>query len=85
MGLLIFLVTGALLGWLAAIVGRIEDGPRITANLAAGGAGASIFGTLANRGSVLSGASAISIPAAVGGALIAIAILTLLRNRSAGK
>ncbi|WP_150115296.1 hypothetical protein [Pelagerythrobacter marensis] len=79
---MIFLIAGALIGWLAAIVGRIEDGPRIAVNLVAGGIGAAIFGTFANRGSVLSGASAISIPAAAGGALIAIVIVALLRNQS---
>ena len=39
MGLIIFLVIGAVLGWLAAIVQHIEDGRGIMMNLAAGAVG----------------------------------------------
>lgn len=81
MGLIIFLAIGAILGWLAAIVLRVEEGTRIMANVAAGGLGAIAAGVFANQGSILSGISAIAIPAAVIGALVLIGILGLFRNR----
>lgn len=84
MGLLIFLVIGALLGWLAAVIMRVEDGPRVVANLAAGGAGAAIAGSVANRGSVLYGITALSIPVAIGGALLTLAIVSWIRSRRDG-
>jgi uncharacterized membrane protein YeaQ/YmgE (transglycosylase-associated protein family) len=81
MGLIIFLVIGALLGWLAAIVQRIEDGRGIMLNVGLGALGAVAGGLIANRGSILSGVSAISIPAAIVGALLLVGILGLFRNR----
>ncbi len=84
MGLIFFLAGGALLGWLAAIVLRIEDGRGIMANVAAGSLGAVIGGVVGNRGSILSGLSAISIPIAAVGALILLGALALFRNRLDG-
>jgi len=81
MGLIIFLVIGALLGWLAAIVQRIEDGRGIMLNVGLAALGAVAGGLIANRGSILSGVSAISIPAAIVGALLLVGILGLFRNR----
>lgn len=81
MGLIIFLVTGALLGWLAAIVQRVEDGRGIMMNVAAGALGAVVGGLIVNRGSILSGVSAISLPVAMAGALILIGILGLFLSR----
>ncbi len=81
MGLIIFLVIGAVLGWLAAIVQRIEDGRGIMMNLAAGAVGAVSGGLIANQGSILLGLSAISLPVALVGALVVIGILGLVRGR----
>lgn len=81
MGLIIFLVTGALLGWLAAIVRHIEDGRGIMMNVGAGAFGAVAGGLIVNRGSILSGVSAISLPVAIIGALVLIGILGLFRSR----
>ncbi|MGV2494814.1 GlsB/YeaQ/YmgE family stress response membrane protein [Pelagerythrobacter aerophilus] len=81
MGLIFFLAGGAVLGWLAAIVLRVEDGRGIMANVAAGTVGAVIGGVIGNRGSILSGISGISIPIAAGGALVLIGALALFRNR----
>ncbi|WP_374407799.1 GlsB/YeaQ/YmgE family stress response membrane protein [Pelagerythrobacter sp.] len=81
MGLIIFLVTGALLGWLAAIVQRIENGRGIMANVGAGALGAVAGGLIANQGSILSGVSPISIPIAIIAALAVLGILGLFRNR----
>jgi uncharacterized membrane protein YeaQ/YmgE (transglycosylase-associated protein family) len=81
MGLIIFLVIGALLGWLAAIVQRIEDGRGVMMNVGAGALGALVGGLIANQGSILSGVSAVSIPAAIVGALVLVGILGLFRNR----
>lgn len=84
MGLIIFLVIGALLGWLAAIVLRIEDGSGIMANVGAGSLGAAVGGVIGNNGFFLSGVSAISIPASVAGALVLIGLLRLFRGRLPG-
>lgn len=81
MGLIIFLAGGALLGWLAAIVLRVERGSRIMAMVGVGSLGAVIGGVTGNRGSILSGISPISIAAAVAGALILVGVLALLRYR----
>ena len=81
MGLIIFLVIGAVLGWLAAIVQRIEDGRGIMMNLADGAVGAVSGGLIANQGSILFGLSAISLPVALVGALVVIGILGLVRGR----
>ena len=81
MGLIIFLVIGAVLGWLAAIVQHIEDGRGIMMNLAAGAVGAVSGGLIANQGSILLGLSAISLPVALVGALVVIGILGLVRGR----
>jgi uncharacterized membrane protein YeaQ/YmgE (transglycosylase-associated protein family) len=81
MGLIIFLVIGALLGWLAAIVQRIEDGRGIMLNVGLGALGAVAGGLIANRGSILSGVSANSSPAAIVLALLLVGILGLFRNR----
>jgi len=80
MGLIIFLVIGALLGWLAAIVLRIEDGRGIMANVGTGSLGAAIGGVIGNNGFFLSGVSAISIPMAFAGGLVLIALLRLFRG-----
>ncbi|RXZ64551.1 GlsB/YeaQ/YmgE family stress response membrane protein [Pelagerythrobacter rhizovicinus] len=85
MGLIIFLAGGALLGWLAAIVLRIEEGRGIMANVAAGSVGAVIGGVIGNRGSVLSGISAISLLVGAVGALVLLGVLALFRNRLDGR
>lgn len=85
MGLIFFLAGGAVLGWLAAIVLRVESGRGIMANVAAGSLGAVIGGVVGNRGSILSGLSAISIPVAAIGALVLIGALALFRNRLDGR
>lgn len=82
MGLIIFLVIGALLGWLAAIVQRIEDGRGVMMNIGAGAVGAVAGGLIANQGSILSGVSAISIPAAMAGTVVLVGILALFRSRA---
>ena len=52
MGLLILLVVGALLGWLATIILRIEDGRSILANALVGVLGSLIVGAIAGNGAV---------------------------------
>lgn len=84
MGLIIFLAIGAILGWLAAIVLRIEQGRAIMANVGVGSLGAVIGGVIGNRGSILAGVSAISIPIAIAGALVLIGVLALFRTRLNG-
>ena len=79
MGLLILIVMGATLGWLAAIVLQIDNRDGILRNVGAGMVGAILAGTLANAGSVLHGISALALLLAIGGAGVIIALANAVR------
>ena len=59
MGLVFLVVTGAMLGWLAAIIARAESGPARLRNILIGIAGALVAGLVVNpllgRGDLLAG------------------------------
>lgn len=82
MGLLILVVVGALLGWLATIILRIEDGRSIAFNTAAGIAGAVVTGIFVGTGAILGAISGATLLWSVLGALVAIAILNLIRRHA---
>ncbi|MFA6218729.1 MAG: GlsB/YeaQ/YmgE family stress response membrane protein [Erythrobacter sp.] len=84
MGLLILAALGAVLGWLAAIVLRIEDGRPILSHMIAGIAGSLLAGLFIGNASIVGGVSAMVLLWAVPGAVVAIAGFTLLRQRLAG-
>ncbi|WP_114521368.1 GlsB/YeaQ/YmgE family stress response membrane protein [Altererythrobacter sp. ZODW24] len=83
MGLLILIVAGGVLGWLAAILAQIEDDQRILQNIVAGIAGSLLAGLLANSESLIGAVSADSLLWSVLGALGATALVHQLRNRLA--
>lgn len=79
MGLLILIVMGATLGWLAAIVLQIDNRDGILRNVGAGMVGAILVGTAANAGSVLNGVSATALLLAIVGAGLLIAFANMVR------
>ena len=82
MGLLILLVVGALLGWLATIILRIEDGRSILANALVGVLGSLIVGAIAGNGAVFGTVSGVALLWAVLGSLVAIGLFNLVRQRA---
>ncbi|MBX7494802.1 GlsB/YeaQ/YmgE family stress response membrane protein [Qipengyuania sp. 6B39] len=82
MGLLILIVVGAVLGWLATIILRIEDGRGILANAGAGVVGSLVAGLVGGNGSIFGAVSGIALLWAVLGAVIAVGVLNLVRQRA---
>ena len=82
MGLLILLVVGALLGWLATIILRIEDGRSILANALVGALGSLIVGAIAGNGAVFGTVSGVALLWAVLGSVVAIGLFNLVRQRA---
>ena len=80
MGLLILIVVGALLGWLATIILRIEDGRSILSNALAGVAGSLIVGLIAGNGAIVGSVSGIALIWAVMGSVVAIGLFNLVRQ-----
>jgi len=83
MGLMILIVVGGILGWLATILTRIEDKQGILLNLGVGTAGAVVVGMVANSGSTLLGISGLSLLAATAGSCAALGLFNYVRMRSA--
>lgn len=81
MGLLILIVVGALLGWLATILLRIEDGRSILLNAAAGIAGSVLTGLIVGTGAILGSITGATLLWAVVGSVVAIAALNFIRQR----
>jgi len=82
MGLLILVVVGALLGWLATIILRIEDGRSILANALVGVLGSLVTGLIAGNGAVFGTVSGIALLWAVLGSVVAIGVFNLIRQRA---
>lgn len=82
MGLLILIVVGALLGWLATIVLHIEDGRSILANALVGVLGALVAGLVAGNGTIFGTVSASALLWAVAGAIVLIGLFNLVRQRA---
>lgn len=82
MGLLILIVVGSVLGWLASIVLRIEDSRGILVNAAVGVAGALVAGFLAGNGLFLGALTGSALVWAVAGAVVALVGLGLVKRRA---
>ncbi|QYJ07474.1 GlsB/YeaQ/YmgE family stress response membrane protein [Qipengyuania flava] len=82
MGLLILIVVGALLGWLATIILRIEDGRSIAFNTGAGIAGTVVTGLVVGTGAILGSISGATLLWSVVGALVTIALFNLIRRHA---
>lgn len=82
MGLIILIVTGALMGWIASIALRIEDGRGILHNAVAGILGSVGIGVAVAGGSILASVYASTLLWATLSSIALIALYNLvLRNR----
>lgn len=82
MGLLILIVVGAVLGWLATILFRIEDGRGILTNALIGVLGAIVAGLIAGKGVFLGALSGVALLWSVLGAVIALAMFNLVKQHA---
>ena len=82
MGLLILIVVGALLGWLATIILRIEDGRGILANALIGVLGSLVTGLIAGNGAIFGTVSGVALLWAVAGSALLIAMFNVVRQRA---
>ena len=82
MGLIVLLVIGALLGWLATIALRIEDGRSIFRNMVAGMIGALVAGLVASGGMFLATISATALLWAIAAAIAVIAIYNFAHRKA---
>jgi uncharacterized membrane protein YeaQ/YmgE (transglycosylase-associated protein family) len=80
MGLIILIAVGAILGWLASIILRIDDRQGILLNVAAGVGGASISGLFTRGGSILAGISGFELLVGVAGSIVLLVLLNLIRK-----
>ncbi|HSM53478.1 MAG TPA: hypothetical protein VK839_04790 [Erythrobacter sp.] len=84
MSVICLILIGALIGWLAAIVTRVEDVPGIRRDLFLGVAGALAAGLLANKGVMLGGLSWLALAAGIfGGVVVPVAYKMIEKLRSA--
>ena len=82
MGLLILIVVGALLGWQATIILRIEDGRNILANALVGVLGSLVTGLIAGNGAFFGTVSGIALLWAVLGSFVSIGLFNVVRQRA---
>lgn len=82
MGLIILVATGAILGWLATIIMRIDDQHGILLNAGVGIAGALVSGLLIKSGSILVGISAGAFLVGVAGSIVALILLNVIRRNT---
>ena len=82
MGLIILIVTGALLGWLATIALQIEDGHGILRNVVAGIVGSLGVGLVTSGGVFLGAIQATTLVWALLGAIASVGLYNLVRERA---
>ncbi len=82
MGLIILIVTGALLGWLATIALQIEDGRSILRNVVAGLIGSLAVGMATSGGVFLGAIRASTLVWAMLGAMALIALYNLVGRKA---
>ena len=82
MGFLILIVVGAILGWLATIVLRIEDGRGIAVHALVGMLGSLVVGLIAGRGTFIGSLTGTTLLWAVIGAVALIALFNVVKPRA---
>ncbi len=82
MGLIIWLIVGGVIGWLASIVMRTDAQQGILMNIVVGIVGAFLGGLLFAGGSINNGISVASFVVSLVGAIILLAIVNLVRRGS---
>ena len=81
MGLIILVVTGALLGWLGTIALKIEDGKAILRNVVAGIVGSLAVGVATSGGVFLGAIRGSTLMWAALGAIAAVGLYNFVRER----
>ena len=84
MGLILLIVIGGILGWLASIVTQSDDRQGVLFNVAAGICGALVGGLASYDGAILSGLSAVALLVSFVSSLAALVLANLFRNRQLG-
>ncbi len=82
MGLIIWLIVGGVIGWLASLVMRTDAQQGILGNIVVGIVGAFIGGILISGGSINNGISMGSFVVSLVGAIILLALVNLVRRGS---
>ena len=82
MGLIILIIAGALLGWLASIFLQLEDGCSIARNILAGTIGSLIVGVATSGGIFLGSIQGITLLWAALGAVVLIGAYNLFRQKA---
>lgn len=83
MGILLWLIVGGIVGWLASIVMRTDAQQGIVLNIVVGVVGAMIAGFVFNAGNINEGLSTQSFLMSLLGAIILLAIINLFRRGTA--
>lgn len=81
MALILLILIGVLIGWLASILTRVEDVPGIRRDIAMGAAGALVGGLAVNKGVVLGGLSWLALATGIAAAVLVPAIYKFLQRR----
>jgi uncharacterized membrane protein YeaQ/YmgE (transglycosylase-associated protein family) len=79
MGFVVLIAVGGILGWLASILSRSDDGRGIALNLTLGVMGALVAGALASNDSLLIGLSARALLLALVGAVVVLGAFNVVR------
>ena len=82
MGLIILIIAGALLGWLASIFLQLEDGRSIARNILAGTIGSLVVGVATSGGIFLGSIQGITLLWAALGAVVLIGAYNLFRQKA---
>lgn len=80
MGIIIWLIVGGVVGWLASLVMRTDAQQGILLNIVVGIVGAFIAGLIIGGGSINDGITVYSFLASLVGAIILLAIVNLIRR-----
>lgn len=83
MALILLIVIGAILGWLASIITRTEDRNGILTDMGVGVAGSLVAGLLVSNSSIIGGLSATALLAAIAGSVLALTALLLFQRHRA--
>ncbi|MBV8686419.1 MAG: GlsB/YeaQ/YmgE family stress response membrane protein [Alphaproteobacteria bacterium] len=82
MGIIIWLIVGGVVGWLASIIMRRDAQQGILLNIVVGIVGAAIGGFIMNHGDINEGITVMSFLVSLVGAVILLAIVNLFTRRS---
>ena len=82
MGIIILIVVGGILGWLASIVMRTDGQQGILLNVVVGIVGAFLAGLIVNGGSIATDINMMSLLWSFLGAIVLLAIVNLVRRGS---